>query len=233
MSKAVLFDLDGVLVATEDLKAIAHSQTVARYGGHLVPAFYGHVMGQSHPAANKAFTEASGVDIDPQDYERTFRSIYGELIGEGVSQLLGASALLEELGQQGYQLAVVSSSLRWMMDEVLARAGLTGFFQVSISADDVQEEKPSPEPYLLALAELSLDPGDAVVVEDSEAGVASAVNAGIEVVALRHKYNGEHDFSGAYVVLDGIHDTRRVIEVLRSAVGRDPTADRGQPTADS
>lgn len=209
--------MDGVLVATEELKARAHFETVRRHGGNLAPEYYGEVMGQSHEAAAIAFINASGADLDPAAYAEVFRSVYGDLLRCGVDVLPGALSLVSALKDRSYRLAVVSSSLQWMMDEVLSQPGLGALFDASVSADDVSEEKPSPEPYLKALSELGLEPNQAVVVEDSETGVASAKAAGVAVIAVRHRYNGRHDMSGAIAELDGLSDTARVAALIDSS----------------
>jgi HAD superfamily hydrolase (TIGR01509 family) len=216
--RGVLFDMDGVLAATEDLKARAHSETVKRYGGDLDPDFYGQVMGQSHHAAAVTFIQASGADLDPDTYAEAFRSVYGDLLKAGVDLMPGAERLLAAVKEQGFRVAVVTSSLRWMMDEVLSRTGLAEFFEISVSADDVSAEKPSPEPYLGALAGLSLAPADAVIVEDSESGVASGVNAGVRVIAVRHQYNSRHDMSQAFAELGDLTDTQLVLTQIRRAL---------------
>jgi HAD superfamily hydrolase (TIGR01509 family) len=217
-TKGVLFDMDGVLVASEELKARAHAETVGRYGGRLEPAYYSEVMGQSHEAAALAFIEASGAALDSESYAQVFRSIYGNLLSSGVQLMPGVEPLLEAVAEAGYRVAVVSSSLRWMMDDVLARTGLDVFFAVSVSADDVANEKPSPEPYLKALAELCLAPTDAVILEDSESGVASGANAGVPVIAVRHRYNARHDMTRAFAELDDLSDTRIVLDLIERAL---------------
>ena len=216
-TRGVLFDMDGVLVATEEMKARAHFETVRRHGGDLAPEVYGEVMGQSHEAAAIAFINASGADLDPALYAEVFRSVYGDLLRGGVELLPGALSLVSALKDRGYRLAVVSSSLQWMMDEVLSQTGLGVLFDASVSADDVSEEKPSPEPYLEALSALRLEPNQAVVVEDSETGVASAIAAGVPVIAVRHRYNSRHDMLGAIAELDGLSDLSDVVRLIDSA----------------
>jgi len=210
--------MDGVLVATEEMKARAHFETVRCHGGVLAPEYYGEVMGQSHEAAAIAFIDASGADIEPAVYAEVFRSVYGDLLEGGVELLPGAISLVSALRDRDYRLAVVSSSLQWMMDEVLSQTGLGALFDASVSADDVSEEKPSPVPYLKALSELGLEPNRAVVIEDSETGVASAIAAGVPVIAVRHRYNGRHDMSGALNELDGLSDTSAVVALVDSAL---------------
>lgn len=214
--RGVLFDLDGVLVATEALKARAHTETVERLGGRLDPAYYGEVMGRSHYEAAKAFSAAGGVDFDHERYASLFRAAYGRLLEEGVEPMPGAEAAVAALRDSGYRLAVVSSSLGWMVEIVLERIGLGRHFEARVSGDDVAEEKPSPEPYRKALGELGLEPDRAVIVEDTESGVASGVAAGVPVIAIRHEFNGRHDLSGAAAVLDGLADTDAVLHLVKS-----------------
>jgi HAD superfamily hydrolase (TIGR01509 family) len=202
----VLFDLDGVLVATETLKARAHANTIEHLGGRLDPAYYSQVMGKSHYLAAKEFSEAAGVSFDHERYAELFKHEYGLQLDDGVELMPGAGNLVTAFREHGYRLAVVSSSLRWMMDKVLAQTGLGEAFAACISGDDVESEKPAPEPYLKALAELSLAPERAVVIEDTESGITSAHAAGVKSIAVRHEYNGRHDFSGAVAVLDELLD---------------------------
>ena len=212
--KGVLFDLDGVLVATEALKARAHSQTVTKLGGRLDPSHYAQVMGQSHYLAAKEFSRLGGVPFEHERYAQLFKSEYGSLLEAGVKLMPGAGELVKVLGEDGCRLAVVSSSLRWMMDVVLAQTRLADSFEASISGDDVEEEKPAPDPYLKALASLSLEPRQAVVIEDTESGIASANAAGLRVIAVRHEFNGRHDLSSAAAVLDSLGDTGGVVGLI-------------------
>ncbi len=212
--RGVLFDLDGVLVASEALKARAHSQTVKKLGGRLDPSHYSQVMGQSHYLAAKEFSRLGGVSFDHQRYAELFKSEYRSLLEEGVELMAGADELVRALRAGGHQLAVVSSSLRWMMDSALAQTGLGAYFEASISGDDVNKEKPAPDPYLKALELLSLEPRQALVIEDTESGIASARAAGLQVIAVKHEFNGRHDLSGAAAIVDSLADTAATLELI-------------------
>jgi HAD superfamily hydrolase (TIGR01509 family) len=217
--RGVLFDLDGVLVSTEELKARAHAETVAELGGRLDPGYYSQVMGKSHYLAAKAFSEAGGIRFEPERYAERFRAAYGRQLNEGVEAMPGALSLVAGLRARGYRLAVVSSSLRWMMDIVLARTELEGRFDAEISGDDVSAEKPAPDPYYEALEKLGLPPGRAVVIEDTESGIASARAAGVRVIAVRHEFNASHDFGGAAAVLEGLADVEAVAGLIDQMLG--------------
>ncbi len=221
----VLFDLDGVLVSTEALKAVAHTETVAGYGGTLELWQYRAEMGRAYDDVIEAFIRRTGIDADPAEYSMTFRAGYLELLRARLELAPGAAELLDVLREQGYRLAVVSSSLRWMMDEILSRTRLDRFFDTIVSAEDVGEEKPSPEPYLLALERLSLEPHSAVVFEDTQSGVTSGTRAGVKVIAVRHEYNIDHDFSRAATVLDNLADTQATVRAIQLLLNATPRPD--------
>ncbi|MGD8699813.1 MAG: HAD family phosphatase [Gemmatimonadales bacterium] len=217
----MLFDLDGVLVSTEGLKAVAHTETVASYGGRLEPWQYNAEMGRAYDDVIEAFIRLSGIDADPEDYSQAFRAAYLGLLRVRLELCPGAGELLQALRGQGYRLAVVSSSLRWMMDEILSRVRLNRFFDTIVSAEDVGAEKPSPEPYLLALERLELERGYAVVVEDTQSGVTSGTGAGLQVIAVRHEHNVDHDFSRAALTLESLVDTEGVLRAIRRLLDDD------------
>jgi HAD superfamily hydrolase (TIGR01509 family) len=221
----VLFDLDGVLVATEELKALAHTETVAGYGGTLEPRQYTAEMGRAYDDVIEAFIRRTGIDADPAAYSRAFRSAYLDLLRTRLTLTPGAAELLDALREDGYRLAVVSSSLRWMMDEILGGARLDRFFQTVVSAEDVREEKPSPEPYRLALERLSLQPRSAIVFEDTESGITSGTRAGLKVIAVRHEYNVEHDLSRASMILDSLADTKGTVRAVRRLLDESRNSD--------
>lgn len=214
--RAVLFDLDGVLVQSEPLKARAHAETVDRFGGSTPSALYAEVMGQPHEAVRAALLVAGGVDADPECYTRTYRRIYRELLQTELETTPGVGDLVRQLAEKGFSLAVVSSSPAATVTQILDQITLASLFRVRVAADDVKKLKPAPDPYVRALDLLSVPPASAVAVEDSEAGVASASGAGMRVLALRHSYNGYQDLSRAYAVLGVPLDTQAVVQMIDS-----------------
>lgn len=237
--RAALLDMDGVLVATEGLKEQAHLRALAAFGYEGTPgrALYRSVMGQPQDAVERAYLEAAGLAdrVAPARYRERFRREYQDLLHERLELVPGARALLVRLSEEGWKLALVSSSLRWMVELVLARAGLASFFDAVVTGDDVEREKPAPDPYRAAFRALepvaeegsdgpqgSASPR-AVVLEDTGAGIASGLAAGFPVVALRHGWNEELDLSGAGRVLTSLEDTGAVVETLEAAL------DPGEP----
>ncbi len=215
-AKAVLFDLDGVLVLTESLKASAHAATIKRFGGDVPISFYSGLMGQSHEVVRGAFIEASAINIDPDAYTQVFREIYRELLRSDLKTTPGAEELVRRLAEAGYLLAVVSTTRKKTMEEILASTGLAHFFSVFVASDDVDNKKPAPDAYLLALNQLNISSNSAVVIEDSESGIRAAYNASLPVIALRHSFNTNHDFTHANVVVDSLLDSQPIIQAIET-----------------
>lgn len=214
-TRAVLFDLDGVLVHTERLKAQAHTVTVRRLGGPEIPlSFYAAVLGRSHEEVRRAYLEEGGVEADPEEYTRIYRETYRQLTHTDLEVAEGVSNLLRRLVERRYALAVVSSSDSQTMEDILSRVHLAQFFDVTVSADDVARKKPAPDAYLLALERLSVSSDSAVVLEDSQPGVLAAINAGMRVFAVSHGFNIRHDFSKARAVFRSLRNSRRITQTI-------------------
>ena len=204
--RAIILDLDGVLAETEPLKALAHSETVARFGGQVAPSFYATVMGRPHADVRDAFLAKGGTTADDAAYTSVFDARYAELLASGIRTTPGAPALLERARSLGMSTALVTSSRRWMTDRVLASVGCAQAFDCVICAEDVPAHKPAPDSYLAALERLAIEARSALAVEDSDAGVAAATGAGIRVIALRHALNHEHQFRGATRVVSSLDE---------------------------
>jgi len=211
---AVIFDLDGVLVITEALKAKAHEEAVESLGGSVERRFYGSVMGGSHESVRAAFMQEGGLDVEPENYSKRYSQIYERLLDTDLAVSPGVSDLLDELKQHGYGLAVATSSQQWMVDRIFAKTDISEFFDVVITANDVARHKPAPDPYLAALERLAAPADRAVVFEDSEVGIAAAAAAGIPVIGLRHEFNAEHDFRTAARTIESFQDAERITRLV-------------------
>ena len=212
MRRAVLFDLDGVLLETEPLKARAHSAAVEHFGGEAPAIFYATVVGMSHAEVRKAFMHRGSIAPDPDEYSRTFRHYYQQLIETEARTCRGVPDLLRRLQEERYAIGLVTSSARWMLDGVLDRLFAPGAFDITVSADDVEHHKPAPDCYLRAIAEVRAD--RALAVEDTVTGVAAAVAAGLPVIAVRHELNAGHDLSAAAAEFRSLEDTATVLRTV-------------------
>ena len=214
--KVVLFDLDGVIVLSESVKAEAHVKTVERLGGKASTDLYIKVLGQSHEAVRLAFLSAAQIEADPNEYTKMFRKIYHDLLDEKLEIRPGAVELIKELKTLGYSLAVVSSSSKSSVMKILKSIGLENTFEVFVTSDDVKEKKPNPEPYLLALKKLNAQPENAIIFEDFPSGVEAAIRANVRVIAVRHAFNGEQSFEGTYTIVESFLNVNQIIALIKS-----------------
>lgn len=217
-TRAVLFDMDGVLVQTDRLKAEAHSATVSQLGGNVPPSFYQFHMGNSHAVVRASFLAEAGLECDPREYTQCYHDIYRHLLQTSLVLVPGAVTLLAQLTNRGFSLAVVSSSRSWMMEQVLAQTGMAGFFQARVCAEDVTRPKPAPDAYLAALERLAVGKSSAVAFEDSEPGIEAALAAGLPVLGIRHAYNSSHDFSKTAAQFASLEDRVGILNAIELLV---------------
>jgi HAD superfamily hydrolase (TIGR01509 family) len=214
----VLFDMDGVLVRTDQLKADAHSATVRQFGGDVAPSFYELYMGNSHAVVRAAFMARAGLSCAPARYTELYQGIYRSLLDAGPPVTPGVPALLEKLAERGIALALVSSSRSWMVDQVLRQTSLERFFQAVVTADDIANPKPAPDAYRFAMERLGVGATGSVAVEDSGPGIEAAAAAGVSVIGFRHSFNRTHDFSKTIAEFDSLEDTAAVLGTIESAL---------------
>ena len=181
--RAVLFDMDGLLVDSEPLWFEAERSVMARLGGPWTPADQLALIGGSL-AHSVAYMRARAVrPAEPEQIGRWLLDGMADLVARnGVRLMPGVAGLLAELAAAGIRCALVTSAQRQIMDAVSDSTGLT--FAVTICAEDVRRGKPDPEPYLRAAALLGEAPARCVVLEDSPRGVAAAQAAGCPVIAV-------------------------------------------------
>jgi HAD superfamily hydrolase (TIGR01509 family) len=128
------------------------------------------------------------------------------LLSENLELNEGAKAYIGHLNASGKQCAVVSSAATWMVENILNALALRDAFQVVITQEQVTKHKPDPEAYNLALAGLGVAPEQALIFEDSNAGVMAGKASGCDVIAVRHEFNGKNDLSGAVACIDSFEE---------------------------
>lgn len=193
--RAALFDFDGVLVDSEPLHYGALRECLLPEGIAIdEQEYFRTYLAYADREAIRIALERHGHPYDPERVEAIARrkaAIFEALTGRVVF-FPGARELVETLGRE-IPLAIASGALRSEIEAILAAGGLRDAFAAIVGAEDVARGKPDPEPYLAAMARLErrapgLRPGECLVFEDSMAGIASAVAAGMKVVAVAHSY---------------------------------------------
>ena len=210
MLRALIFDVDGTLAETEDLHRQAFNGAFADLGlpWSWSPARYADlltVMGGKERLRHYVETEnADAVEtLRPrmgEIHDRKTRR-YGDLVEGGSLGLRpGVGRLIAEARAAGLKLAVASTTSRPNVDTLLRINFPAGDipFDVIACGDEAPRKKPAPDVFELALARLDVPAAEAVAFEDSAAGIRSALDAGLPVIATRSRYTESHRLDGAF-----------------------------------
>ena len=206
MIKAVVFDMDGVLVESEETWSRVRGALVERHGGRWTEQDQRNVMGDNSRQWSAYLQRTWSL---PLSDDEIFHEVLATMIAayeQDLSTLPGAVAAVHALGGR-YPLAVASSSPRDLIEVALRVAGIANAFDVVVSSDDVSHGKPRPDVYLLAAQRLGVAARDCAAVEDSTNGIRSAVAAGMATIAVpNHAYPPPNDVLAlARVTLRGLH----------------------------
>jgi len=182
--RAVMFDMDGLLVDSEPLWFEAESAVMARLAGSWSPGDQDVLVGGSMETTVAYLLSKGTRHAAPSTVAKWLVDSMVELLTTRPLPVMpGVLELLAEVQAAGLPHALVTSSEPEVMDAVLARLEY-GAFPVTVCAADVSAAKPDPEGYLLAAAKLGVDPHDCIALEDSLNGVAAAEAAGYHTVAV-------------------------------------------------
>jgi HAD superfamily hydrolase (TIGR01509 family) len=189
--QAVLFDMDGTLVETEELWGEAMSALARQLGGEFSAEGRQQTVGTSMGVAMAVLYDDLGVqraDADRLDDARWVEDETAALMtSRGMPWRPGARELLTEVRAAGLATALVTTTPRRVAGIVLERITAelgSSPFDVTVCGDEVPARKPDPAPYRQAMAALGLDPGSSLVIEDSAVGVASGLAAGAVVLGV-------------------------------------------------
>jgi HAD superfamily hydrolase (TIGR01509 family) len=212
---AVLFDMDGVLVDSEDYWVRFQREEILPATVPDAEVDVAETSGMNFREIYDYLESEYGAAVSRAEFVDRFEAAAEEIYTERAELLDGLHDLLAELDERGVPTALVSSSPHDWIDMVLERFDLEGAFDRAISADDVDAaSKPAPDVFEFAAAELGVPADECVVVEDSENGIEAGDRAGATVVAYRVAAHGDIDRSGADAVVESPAALRdRVLEL--------------------
>lgn len=203
---AVAFDLDGLMLNTEDLYEISGNELLRRRGRTMTDDLRRGMMGRRPLEAIGYLIDRERLSESPEALLAESRSIFRGLFDHRLQPMPGLLGLLDLLERRELPKGVATSSPRSLLEELLGRFELQHRFRVTLTAEDVARGKPEPDIYLLAAERLGVAPSELLVFEDSEAGTRSAAAAGATVVAVPHRHTAAHDFSRATHVASSLGD---------------------------
>jgi HAD superfamily hydrolase (TIGR01509 family) len=182
---AVVFDLDGVIIDSEEVWEEVRRGYAARHGREFLPDTQQRMMGMSTAEWSRHLSVDVGVGVPPEQVADEVLAEMADRYRRSSPLIPGAVETVRRLGAR-FTLALASSSARILIDQVLASAGLADAFRVTLSTEEVARGKPYPDVYLEVVSRLGLAPRVCAAVEDSSNGLRSAAAAGLAVVAVPH-----------------------------------------------
>ena len=183
MIEAVVFDLDGVIVDSEQVWDDVREQLAHERGGTWSESAQADMMGMSSPEWSRYMHEQVGLAESPEEINDEVVRRMLERYRESLPLIDGAVDAVRRLAA-AFTLGVASSSNRPLIEVVLERAGIAELFAAVVSSEEVARGKPAPDVYVEAARRLGVEPGRCAAIEDSSNGIRAAHAAGMRVLAV-------------------------------------------------
>ena len=216
MIKAVIFDMDGLMINSEIVTYECYQRVMADINQPIPLEFYKTLLGKNVAWGRARFAEQYGEEFPFDEVIKKVHAMIAERFEtEGVPLKPGLIELATYLKENNYKTIVATSSNRARVDKILAGANIEKYFDDSICGDEVTQSKPNPEIFLKACEKLGVQPDEAVVLEDSEAGIQAAYSGNIKVICVPDMKYPDPEFEAMTTkIVDTLHD---VIDYVKEA----------------
>ncbi|KLE07354.1 HAD family hydrolase [Aliarcobacter butzleri] len=207
--KYILFDNDGVLVETENWYYEANKKALKKLGLDLDFEFYQSIMIKGGSAFELA--EINQIENVVIEKHRKIRDeYYQEFLQTKDLAIPNVKKVLNNLSKK-YKMAIVTTSRRIDFELIHKNRGISDFMEFILCVEDYAKAKPNPEPYLKGLEKFGAKNEETIVVEDSQRGLISAVNAKIDCAIVKNKFTITQDFSKAKYFLETIEELEAIL----------------------
>lgn len=212
MTKAILFDLDGVLIETERETFRFYQDYFKKYGVIIKDEDFVYKAGRkSVDFFNSILTPEQLKKIDTKKLTDLKREQFNNNLDKYAKKVTGGKELLEFLKGEGLRLVLASQNESRMIDNVLNWLKIKEYFEVILSLDDIKNKKPNPEMYFLAAQKINVPSSECIVIEDSVDGIAAAKNAKMFCIAFWHDYMPKETYNKADIVVKKLEEVKNYI----------------------
>ncbi len=209
MKKFILFDNDGVLVETEKWYFEANVKALAELNIKLEEEVYLEIMARGGTAWEIA--KKNGISKNIIDKKRKQRDIYyREFLKTKNIEINGVKDILYELSND-YKMAIITTSRRVDFDLIHKNRGIVDFMEFTLCVEEYERSKPYPDPYLAGIKKFNAKKEETIIVEDSQRGLTSAYNAGIECIVVNNEFTKTHDFSKASYFINNLQELKTIL----------------------
>ncbi|RXK13896.1 HAD family hydrolase [Halarcobacter mediterraneus] len=208
--KFILFDNDGVLVETENWYYEANVLALKEVGITLELDRYLEIMARGGTAWELAFEQNIAQNIvDKQREKRDL--IYQDFLLTKNIEIPNVQKILNDLAKN-YKMAIITTSRRVDFDLIHKNRGIVDFMDFTLCVEEYKRAKPYPDPYLAGLKRFNAKKEETIVVEDSQRGLSSAYNAGIDCIIVHNEFTKSHDFSKATYHIKKLEQLEKILE---------------------
>lgn len=206
MIKAVIFDMDGVIVDSEPIQSKSLEILLREYGKK--PKYHNngliHTVGIAGDDAYKEFIKEYDLEEDIEILRKKRRKIFVDLIKKELKPIYDLKPLIKNLKQNGFKIALASNRFIEHVMLMVKKLGLESSFDVIVGHSPDIHTKPHPDIYLITAKRLKIPAKYCLAIEDTEYGVLSAIAAGMKVIAIPNRYTKDQDFSQADIIVKNL-----------------------------
>jgi HAD superfamily hydrolase (TIGR01509 family) len=213
-SPGFLIDLDGLLINSELLSKIAFEKMCAQLGCIFSDSYHASIHGKRKSQWSQELIDSFSLPQKAEEIADLHSQLLFSEMDRAVRLMPGAKDLLQWISSSGYPRALVTSSERSYAAKYLTSLGINGFFDEIVSAEDVLNGKPNPEPYLLGARRIFRDPATCIVLEDSVNGVLSGKAAGAIVIAVPSTGSDQKEIKQADYVVSSLVEALNIIKEM-------------------
>jgi beta-phosphoglucomutase len=208
MLKAVLFDMDGVIVDTEPLHHKAYQKMFSEVGIDVSSEMYEGFTGQSTYGICVQLCSYFKLHQDPQELVQIKRNNFTKLFFENddLQLLEGVKDLILDYHANGLALVLASSASMFTINNITKRFGLNQYFKDKLSGADLKASKPHPEIFINAASSAGVSPNECIVIEDSTNGIKAAKSAGIFCIAYKSEHSKNQDYTLADMLISNYEE---------------------------
>jgi HAD superfamily hydrolase (TIGR01509 family) len=205
MIKAVLFDMDGVLIDARDWHYEALNRALGLFGMAIsLDSHLANFDGLPTRKKLQVLSKSRGLPLGLHDFINDLKQTYThEIMASRCKPSFNTQIALGKLHRQGYRLAVCSNSIRRTVKSMMDMADLTPYLELMMSNEDVAKPKPDPEIYLATMAKMGLRPDECVIVEDNDNGIAAARATSAHTVVVGSPADLTYERLSAEIALAG------------------------------
>lgn len=203
MLKAVIFDMDGVLVDSEPLHAKSFVIAMKQFGVDITTQYNDRFVGSTALFMCETAIKEFNLSVTPGEIlDANTIAIHKLVKEEGYTPIPYTKELIKDLYKNGIKLAIASSSSEKQIEEVTKALGIKKYFNKFISGANLEHPKPAPDVFLKALKELGVKASESIVIEDSMNGATAAKEAGIPCIGFINVNSGNQDLSAANILIE-------------------------------